>query len=222
MSERSDTGHADTLGGLFEGATSLAPDGAAASFEPPPSRLAGRYELLGLLGTGGMGAVYRVRDVELGEIVALKMLRSDWGRSPEALERFRREVRLARRVTHKNVARTFDIGEHQGERFLTMECVEGGSLAARIAERGALPAREVVAVAGAICAALSAAHHAGVVHRDLKPENVLIARNGRVVAPTPSSRRCAARADPPHMQVCPSGSATAGWHHGCNDLHCTR
>ncbi len=166
----------------LESADTLAPAGGdSMRFEAPAPKLAGRYELLGLLGTGGMGAVYRVRDTELGEVVALKMLHPDWARTPEALERFRSEVRLARRVTHRHVARTFDIGEHEGERFLTMECVDGGSLAARLAERGALPPAEVIEIARAIAAALGAAHQAGVVHRDLKPENVLFARDGRVV-----------------------------------------
>jgi hypothetical protein len=100
------------------------------SDERRPRVLADRYELLGLLGVGGMGAVYRVRDRELSELVALKMLRPELGQDEVALARFRQEVRLARKVTHPNVARTFDIGEHAGERFLTMELVDGPSLRA--------------------------------------------------------------------------------------------
>jgi serine/threonine-protein kinase len=145
------------------------------------SMLAGRYELIGLLGAGGMGAVYSARDRELSEVVALKMLRPELTNDASALERFRQEVRLARRVTHKNVARTFDIGEHRGMRFLTMEHIDGESLAARLAERGALPVADVVELAGAVCAGLSAAHAVGVVHRDLKPENVMVACDRRVV-----------------------------------------
>jgi len=150
-------------------------------FDAPPPRLAERYEVLGLLGTGGMGAVYRVRDTTLGELVALKVLRAELMHDPDALARFRDEVRLARRVTHRNVARTYDIGEHEGIAFLTMELVEGRSLAGLIAERGAIPDQELVPIACAICAGLSAAHAASIVHRDLKPENVLIAKDGRVV-----------------------------------------
>src|SRR5262245_4618626 len=93
----------------------------ASAFDRAPSRIAGRYEILGLVGMGGMGSVYRVRDRELDEIVALKFLRHDALAVPDVLERFRDEAKLARRVTHRNVARTFDIGEHEGERFLTME-----------------------------------------------------------------------------------------------------
>src|SRR5579871_739564 len=96
---------------------------------------------------GGMGSVYRARDRELDETVALKMLRRDLVELPGMLERFRREVKLARRVTHRNVARTFDIGEHEGEKYLTMEYVEGESLAALIELHGMLPVSKIVEVA---------------------------------------------------------------------------
>ncbi|MFO0755727.1 MAG: protein kinase [Byssovorax sp.] len=147
----------------------------------PPARLADRYELLGLLGMGGMGAVYRARDTKLDEVVALKMLRAEFNDNAPMLARFHTEVRLARRVTHPNVARTFDLGEHGRSKFITMELVDGPSLAAILAGRGALPPAEAVEIACAICAGMSAAHAAGVVHRDLKPDNVLIAKDGRVV-----------------------------------------
>src|SRR5688572_19778820 len=97
-----------------------------------PVLIADRYEIVGLLGSGAMGTVYRAKDRELDETVALKVLKSELARSPGILERFRREVKLARKVTHRNVARTFDIGEHRGERFLTMELIEGEMLGARI------------------------------------------------------------------------------------------
>jgi serine/threonine-protein kinase len=144
--------------------------------------LSGRYRILGLVGTGGMGTVYRARDGELDEVVALKMLVPHLCNQPDMVERFRREVKLARRVTHRNVVRTFDIGDH-GEtgKFLTMELVDGESLAALRARERALPEGRVVEIALQICAGLGAAHAAGVVHRDLKPENVLVARDGRVV-----------------------------------------
>ncbi len=146
----------------------------------PATRLAGRYELLGLLGSGGMGSVYRARDTELGENVALKILRRELLHSPEALAHFRREVSLARRVTHRNVARTFDIGEHDGDRFLTMELVDGRSLSTLIeAER--MDFGYFLDVAIEICRGLEAAHTAGVVHLDLKPDNILVANDGRVV-----------------------------------------
>jgi serine/threonine protein kinase/tetratricopeptide (TPR) repeat protein len=141
----------------------------------------GRFRILGLLGQGGMGCVYQVRDVELDEVVALKMLRRDRVADPEELERFRREARLARRVTHPNVARIFDIGEHGAEKFITMELVEGESLADLLARKGPLPLDRLVHVGRQLCAGLSAAHEAGVIHRDLKPANVLVDRAGRAV-----------------------------------------
>ncbi|WP_437903559.1 protein kinase [Sorangium sp. So ce327] len=150
-------------------------------FVAAPQRIAGRYEILGLLGTGGMGSVYRVRDVELDEVVALKMLRRDLADSAGMLERFRQEVKLARRVTHRNVARTFDFGDHDGEKFLTMECVEGESLHSVLARTGPMPSQQAIGIGCSLCDGLGAAHAAGIVHRDLKPENVLVDRNGRVV-----------------------------------------
>jgi eukaryotic-like serine/threonine-protein kinase len=144
---------------------------------PPPRVLADRYELLGLLGSGGMGTVYRARDLELDELVALKMLKERMWSSAGALERFRSEVKLARRVTHRNVARTFDIGEHGGGKFLTMEFVDGQMLRTVLSGSRYLPLADVVRIGTDICAGLSAAHAAGVLHRDLKPENVIVARD---------------------------------------------
>ena len=145
-----------------------------------PDRIGGRYDVLGWIGAGGMGSVYRVRDTELDEIVALKMLRRELVRDAPTLERFRQEVKLARRVTHPNVARTFDIGEHEGEKFLTMEYVDGEPLSRAIA-RGPLDLEQVRRITIDICAGLTAAHVAGVVHRDLKPDNVLLGSGERVV-----------------------------------------
>ncbi len=164
----------------FSGPLSDAPTGLLVS-SSPGDRIAGRYTLLGLLGAGGMGSVYRARDEELEEVVALKVLRQDLVGEPGMLERFRREVKLARRVTHKNVARVFDIGEHGADKFLTMEYVEGDPLNAAVAHKGAMSVARVVEITTAICAGLAAAHAAGVIHRDLKPENVLMAKDGRVV-----------------------------------------
>lgn len=153
----------------------------SARMTPGGVTIAGRYEVLGLIGSGGMGRVYRVRDHELDEIVALKVLHRDLLGSEGMVSRFRQEVKLARRVTHRNVARTFDIGEHEGERFLTMELVDGEPLDGMIARLGGLGQKAAIGIAKQICAGMAAAHAAGIIHRDLKPENVLIARDGRVV-----------------------------------------
>lgn len=143
--------------------------------------LGGRYELLGLIGVGGMGSVYRARDAELEEVVALKTISRDLLTSPAVLERFRQEVKLARRVTHKNVARMFDIGEHKSLKFLTMELVDGESLGDRLQRDVLLSVQQTAAICKQICAGLGAAHEAGIVHRDLKPDNVMLAKSGRVL-----------------------------------------
>jgi len=132
--------------------------------------LAGRYRLLELLGAGGMGAVYRVLDTEIDEEVALKVLSAV---NQSSLARFRREVKLARRVTHPNVARTFDLGSHGEVRFLTMELIQGESVAQRF-QTAKVPLGEALRIAAEVARGLAAAHAAGVVHRDLKPENVML------------------------------------------------
>ncbi|KIG18888.1 Adenylate cyclase [Enhygromyxa salina] len=138
-----------------------------------------RYEIQQLLGRGGMGSVFRVHDREVAEVVALKLLDGSIA-SPEAVERFRREVRLARRVTHRNAARTYDLGEHESWRFLTMEYVDGESLRTFLG-RQQLSCARAVGFAQQIAEGLAAAHEAGVIHRDLKPANVLVERTGRIV-----------------------------------------
>ena len=160
----------------------VAAEGVASTSTPSAGQalVGGRYAVLGMLGVGGMGTVYRARDTELDEIVALKMLKKELVETPGMLERFRQEVKLARRVTHTNIARTFDIGEHDGEKFLTMEYVDGESLG-DLADGATMSVTKVVELARAVCAGLAAAHAAGVVHRDLKPDNVLVAKDGRVV-----------------------------------------
>jgi TolB-like protein/predicted Ser/Thr protein kinase len=169
--------------------------------------IAGRYELQGLVGVGGMGSVYRARDSELDEVIALKVLRRELVDAPGMLDRFRREVKLARRVTHRNVARTFDIGEHQGERFLTMEFIEGEPLAILLEREGTLPLSRVVEIVRAMCAGLAAAHSAGVVHRDLKPDNVLIANDGRIAITDFGVARLALdAANPQHTLGIPVGT----------------
>ena len=135
--------------------------------------LAQRYEVLSLLGEGGMGAVYKARDVELSRMVALKVIRPDLARNRAILDRFKQELILATQVTHRNVVRIYDLGEAEGIKFITMEYVEGEDLAAILHRRVKLPPREAVAVIEQVCRALEAAHNVGVIHRDLKPQNVM-------------------------------------------------
>jgi tetratricopeptide (TPR) repeat protein/predicted Ser/Thr protein kinase len=135
--------------------------------------LAQRYEVLSLLGEGGMGAVYKARDVELSRVVALKVIRPDLARNRAILDRFKQELILATQVTHRNVVRIYDLGEAEGIKFITMEYVEGEDLATILHKRGKLPPREAVALIEQVCRALEAAHSVGVIHRDLKPQNIM-------------------------------------------------
>ncbi len=141
---------------------------------------AGRYQVLREVGRGAMGTVYAVTDQILGEPVALKVLRARVD-DPVVLERFRREVRLARKVAHPNAARTYDIGEHGGVHYMTMELVEGSTLSALLSRHGRLEVARATGLAQKLCHGLQAAHEVGVIHRDLKPGNVLLDPNGRAV-----------------------------------------
>jgi eukaryotic-like serine/threonine-protein kinase len=139
------------------------------------SVFAARYEILSVLGTGGMGIVYKARDLELDDLVAIKMLRGQGLSTDSALlERFKREIRLARRITHPNVLRTHDLGESNGWRFLSMELVEGITLKQLIEAEQILPTAVGLRIAKQISAGLAAAHEAGVIHRDVKSQNILI------------------------------------------------
>src|SRR5215470_6778672 len=134
----------------------------------------GRYEIVGKLGQGGMGAVYAARQVAMDRIVALKIIRADIVRSPEAAGRFSREMKLTARIEHPNTIRIYDHGEIDGQLYLTMELVRGKSLADVVAESGRLPLDRIVRIGTQVARALQAAHAEGVVHRDLKPENVML------------------------------------------------
>ena len=145
-----------------------------------PRVFAGRYEIRALLGVGGMGSVYKAHDRELDDIVALKVIRNELLVLPGVVERFRREVKLARKVTHKNVARVYDLGESEGERYLTMEYVDGLSLGTTLCD-GPLPLSVALRIGKNLSEGLGAAHEAGVIHRDLKPDNIILAAGDRAV-----------------------------------------
>ena len=140
--------------------------------------LAGRYEIRSQLGEGGMGVVYSAFDRELGEPVAIKSLRPELLGDPGVLERFKQEIRLARRISHPNVVRTHDLGEVDGFYFITMEFVEGTSLDQLIARKGALPLDVTLTIGRQLCRALEVAHAQGVVHRDIKPQNLVVDLQG--------------------------------------------
>jgi tetratricopeptide (TPR) repeat protein/predicted Ser/Thr protein kinase len=145
-----------------------------------PGRMLGnRYEILQLLGEGGMGAVYKARDRELDRLVALKIIRPELAQNADALHRFKQELILARQVTHRNVIRIFDLGEADGVKFITMEYIDGRDLKSLLREKGKFPPAEATGVIEQICRALEAAHMEGVIHRDLKPQNVMVDAQGK-------------------------------------------
>jgi hypothetical protein len=144
----------------------------------PGTILAERYRIVGLLGKGGMGEVYRADDLKLAQPVALKFLPDHLLSDGAALARFHREVRVARQVSHKNVCRVYDIGEVDGRHFLSMEFIKGEELSSLIRRIGRLPQDKAIQIARQICAGLAAAHEVGVLHRDLKPSNVMIDEHG--------------------------------------------
>jgi hypothetical protein len=215
-----DTGAATTLdreAATFERSPSPGariPSSAAASgYEAryvPGTTLADRYRIVTPLGKGGMGEVYRAEDLRLGQTVALKFLPQSLARTAEALERFTREVRLARQVAHPNVCRVFDLGEISEtvdagmtvtHTFLTMEFVDGEDLASLLRRIGRLPPDKAVEIARQLCAGLAAAHEHGIVHRDLKPANVMLDGRGRVRITDFGLATLAAEIDPAHTLV---------------------
>jgi eukaryotic-like serine/threonine-protein kinase len=144
------------------------------------SVLADRYEIQKMLGEGGMGAVYKARDRELDRLLAVKVVRRDLAGHASIMQRFKQELILARKITHRNVVRIFDLGVSDGFRFITMEFIDGRDLTSLLEERKLTP-EESVKILRQVCAALEAAHAEGVIHRDLKPQNIMIESSGRVV-----------------------------------------
>ncbi|HEU4786537.1 MAG TPA: serine/threonine-protein kinase, partial [Gemmatimonadaceae bacterium] len=177
--------------------TTLTPpsDGTQAPFTTTPTRTEGplaigqqfgsRYRILKVLGAGGMGVVYQAWDGALDLPVALKVIRpevlADATVAREVEGRFRRELVLARQVTHRNVVRIHDLGEIDGIKYISMPFIEGKSLAAIMAESGRLPCASALPIVRQIAEGLRAAHEAGVIHRDLKPENVMVDTDGHAV-----------------------------------------
>lgn len=143
--------------------------------------LANRYEIVALLGEGGMGAVYKAIDRELNRPVALKVIRPDLAQNPSVIERFKQELLLAREVTHRNVIRIYDLGEADRMKFITMEFVEGEDLRSLLLREKKLAPEQAIEIIQQICRALEAAHSTGIIHRDLKPQNVMREKTGRIL-----------------------------------------
>ena len=154
----------------------------AVSYEElaPGAVILGRFRLLRALGEGGMGKVFRARDERLEEDVVLKVMKPQLSHDAAVLERFKREIRLARKITHPHVVRIFDFWEAGPLKFLTMEFLEGANLRIELSRRGAFPVPVALRVADQLLQALAAAHAVGVVHRDVKPHNLVMLPSGSV------------------------------------------
>jgi len=159
---------------------SSAPSGDEERFLPG-ALVAGRYRIIALIGRGGMGEVYRATDLKLRQPVALKFLPAALAADRVLLDRFLNEVRIARQVSHPNVCRVYDIGEFEGQHYISMEYVDGEDLASLLRRIGRLPADKATDIARRLCAGLAAAHEKGVLHRDLKPANVMLDGRGHVL-----------------------------------------
>jgi tetratricopeptide (TPR) repeat protein/predicted Ser/Thr protein kinase len=147
----------------------------------PGMMLGGRYEILQTIGEGGMGAVYKAEDRELGRTVALKVIRPELASNPDILQRFKQEILLASKVTDRNIIRIYDLGDADGIKFITMEFVEGDDLRHLLQRHGKLPTTEAVEIMEQVVSGLRAANRVGVIHRDLKPGNIMRASDGRVL-----------------------------------------
>ncbi len=160
--------------------------GSDSNISSQPERFApgfsidGRYRIVSRLGRGGMGEVYRADDQRLGTSVALKFLPASRSLDPVWRDRLLREVKVAREVTHPNVCRVFDLAEHDGQFFLSMEYIDGEDLSSLLLRIGRFPEDKALEIARQICLGLAAAHEEGVLHRDLKPANVMLDGRGRI------------------------------------------
>ena len=181
-----------------------------AAATPAPSRgnaiavgsvLGGRYRIISALGEGGMGIVYKAHDIELDDVVALKMLRPGLLVDVEQLDRLKSEIKLARRITHPNVLRTFDFGEVDGHPYISMEYVRGLTLRYLLSEAKRVPYSAALRIARQLAAGLAAAHEVGVLHRDIKPENLILEANGNAKLMDFGIARPLRRSTPGHTEA---------------------
>ena len=193
---RLDADAATTIVRAKRAATPTMPGGELA----PGSMLGGRYRIISALGAGGMGVVYKAHDIELDDVVALKMLRPGVLLDSEQLDRLKSEIKLARKITHPNVLRTFDFGEVDGRPYISMEYVRGLTLRYLLGETARVPYSAALRIARQLSAGLAAAHEVGVLHRDIKPENLILEANGNAKLMDFGIARPARRAAPGHTQ----------------------
>jgi serine/threonine-protein kinase len=161
------------------------------------SVLGDRYRLVELLGQGGMATIFRAQDAQLGRDVAVKLLRTVYGRDPDFLARFRQEAQAAASLNHPNIVSVYDFGEDPAGPFIVMEYVDGEDLASLLRRNGTLAPRQAARIAAEVARALEVAHGRGIVHRDVKPANILIAADGRVKVTDSGSPRDLRGADAP-------------------------
>lgn len=173
---------ATSVGTHAEGTATISLSPYPQQFSLTPGMLLGaRYEIQKLLGEGGMGAVYKAKDRELGRLVALKVIRPELAANPDILARFKQEILLSSKVTHRNVVRIYDLGDASGLKFITMEYVEGEDLRHALREHGKLGVNAAVDIIEQVFSGLGVAHREGILHRDLKPGNIMQDATGRVV-----------------------------------------
>ncbi len=192
-----------TVAAEMTGTQAVIDTGATLSGISPGSVVGGRFEILSVLGAGGMGVVYKARDRELDEVVAVKMLKPEHAGDVVSAGRLREELRLARRITHPNVLRTFDLGEVGGLPFISMEYVRGVTLDQLLEHTGRLAFSAALSVAKQLCLGLDAAHQVGVLHRDIKPANLILQANGNAKLMDFGIARPIQRAEP--------GQTVEGW-----------
>src|SRR3954452_21128461 len=171
---------ADQIETVAEPISAITPPRTPKERFPPGTLLASRYRIVSRLGKGGMGEVFRADDLIIGQPVALKFLPESAKSNVNLLTRFYDEVRIARRISHKTVCRVYDIGEVDGQPYLSMEYIDGEDLASLLRRIGRLPSDKATEFARKLCAGVAAAHSQGVLHRDLKPANIMIDSRGEL------------------------------------------
>ncbi|MDD3895017.1 MAG: protein kinase, partial [Syntrophomonadaceae bacterium] len=142
--------------------------------------LGDRYEILEIIGEGGMAIVYKARDITLDRVVAIKVLKDEFDNDPSFVERFKTEALAAAKLTHPNIVNIYDVGQQNNKHYIVMEYVEGKTLQETISSQGLMPVTKAVDIAAMICDGLQAAHEKGIIHRDVKPHNILITNSGIV------------------------------------------